>query len=70
MTMRNLQERPSTAGGKRRILIVEDEKSIARFIAGLLQSDGYSVILAETGKEALFMAESHMPDLMILDSIL
>ena len=50
-----------------RILIVEDEKSIARFMKAVLNANGYDVMLAQSGAEALSMVSSHCPDLVILD---
>lgn len=50
-----------------RILIVEDEKSIAGFIRAILSSNDYDTMLAQTGDEALTMISSHCPDLVILD---
>ncbi|MBQ9664540.1 MAG: response regulator transcription factor [Oscillospiraceae bacterium] len=50
-----------------RIMIVEDEKSIAGFIKAILSSNGYDAMVAQTGSEALSMISSHCPDLVILD---
>lgn len=50
-----------------RILIVEDEKSIAGFIKAILNSNGYDSMLVQSGNEALTMISSHCPDLVILD---
>ena len=50
-----------------RILIVEDEKSIAGFIKAILNSNGYDAMVAQGGREALTMISSHCPDLVILD---
>ena len=52
---------------KERILIVEDEISIARFMSSVLEKEGYRVIRAVTGGEALSIIDSHCPDLVILD---
>ena len=52
---------------KDKILIVEDEISIVRFLRTVLQNGGYEVIEAETGAEANFMIASHCPDLILLD---
>lgn len=52
---------------REKILIVEDEKSIARFIAAILNNHNYETILASTGAEALSIISSHCPDLVILD---
>ena len=52
---------------REKILIVEDEKSIAHFISTILNTNGYEAILARSGAEALSMISSHCPDLVILD---
>lgn len=52
---------------KEKVLIIEDEKSIAQFIAAVLGGQGYETIQARTGKEALSMLSSHCPDVVILD---
>ena len=50
-----------------KILVVEDDKSIARFLRAILQTNGYDVVLAGSGAEAYSMLSSHCPDLMLLD---
>ena len=50
-----------------RIMIVEDEKSIAGFIKAILNSNGYDAMVAQSGSEALTMIGSHCPDLVVLD---
>ena len=52
---------------REKILIVEDEKTIAHFISTILNTNGYEALLARTGAEALSMISSHCPDLVILD---
>ena len=53
-----------------RILIVEDEKKIARFLELELLHEGYEVHTAHDGRTGLDMALSLQPDLMILDLML
>ena len=53
-----------------RILIVEDEKKIARFLELELQHEGYEVQTAGDGRTGLSLAMSWEPDLMILDLML
>lgn len=48
-------------------LIVEDEKSICDFTSRALASHGYRVSCASTGKEALSLASSLCPDIILLD---
>ncbi|MDY3281423.1 response regulator transcription factor [Dysosmobacter sp.] len=50
-----------------KILIIEDEQSIARFISTILAANGYETMLARTGSEGLSMVSSNCPDLVILD---
>ena len=52
---------------REKILVIEDEKSISRFICTILNSNGYETMQARSGEEALSMISSHCPDLIILD---
>jgi DNA-binding response OmpR family regulator len=53
-----------------RILIVEDEKSLADIIMKGIEEEGYAVDVAYNGEEGLFMAENEPSDLIILDIML
>jgi two-component system KDP operon response regulator KdpE len=50
-----------------RILVVDDEKTIRRFLKATLTSHGYSVFEASDGAEALEMSVSSHPDAIVLD---
>ncbi|MBC8145659.1 MAG: response regulator [bacterium] len=50
-----------------RVLIVDDEPQIRRFLRQTLSSHGYTMIEAESGKQALQLISSERPDLVILD---
>lgn len=50
-----------------RVLVVDDEKAIQRFLKNALSSAEFSVHVAENGKEALAAAVAIRPDLIILD---
>ena len=50
-----------------RILIVEDERSIAEPFARLLRREGFETVLAQTAAEALDAARRTDPDLVLLD---
>ena len=50
-----------------RILIVDDEAEIRRALQRNLQAHGFTVIVAESGEEALDMLTLHRPDLILLD---
>ncbi len=49
------------------VLIVDDEGSIRNFMSAVLSSNEFSVIIAATGTEAVSMAASHVPELILLD---
>jgi len=49
------------------ILVIEDDKPICSFIAAILDSNGYQVVVARTGKEGLSLAASYSPDVILLD---
>lgn len=53
-----------------RILIVEDDPKISRFIELELQCEGYEIFSAADGIEGLMQARTCQPDLVILDRML
>ena len=53
-----------------RILIVEDEKKISRFVTLELEHEGYEVSAEYDGRSGLEACENWQPDLMILDLML
>lgn len=50
-----------------RVLVVDDEPQIRRFLRASLQSHDYTVLEAENGKEAVRACTTQKPDLLILD---
>jgi len=52
------------------ILLVEDEPAQRAVLAYNLKSEGFDVIEAEDGEEALVMAQDSLPDLVLLDWML
>ena len=50
-----------------RVLVVDDEPAIRRFLHTSLDAHGYVVFEAINGKDALSAATAHRPDLIILD---
>src|ERR671925_275078 len=52
------------------VLVVEDEASIASFVAMYLRNAGYDVKVAPTGRDALTLADSQSPALIVLDLML
>lgn len=55
---------------KKRILIIEDEKEIARILELRLKMAGYDVFKAYDGQEGLEKVKSSAPDLILLDLVL
>uniref|UniRef100_I2Q787 histidine kinase n=1 Tax=Desulfovibrio sp. U5L TaxID=596152 RepID=I2Q787_9BACT len=53
--------------GKRRILVVDDDLSVRRYLETLFLDDGYAVALARNGAEALAVAESWGPECITMD---
>ena len=49
------------------ILTVEDQEDNRRILRDLLESAGYEVLEAVTGKEGVSAAETHRPDLILMD---
>jgi len=49
------------------ILVVDDDPPSVKMIAFLLREEGYDVITASNGREALRLVEERAPDLIILD---
>jgi DNA-binding response OmpR family regulator len=52
------------------VLVVEDEASIASFVAAYLKNAGYAVRTTPSGKEALKLVASEKPALVVLDLML
>ncbi len=50
-----------------KILVVDDEESIRRTLSAVLGDEGYPVVLAADGDEALARAGQEQPDLVLLD---
>jgi len=51
----------------KKILVVDDEEDITELVKKLLKSEGFDVVTANSGKEALALLESTTPDLIFLD---
>ena len=50
-----------------KIIIVEDDPGISKYLQAALRSHGYDILLAPDGKTALEMIASHCPDVLLLD---
>ncbi len=56
-----------TPSGACRVLVVDDEPQIQKFLHAALTAAGYDVVAAETGAQALRLAATAAPDLIVLD---
>ncbi len=52
------------------VLVVDDERNLAELVQGYLEREGYAVLRADTGPQALEVARAHDPDLVVLDVML
>lgn len=52
---------------KHLILVVDDEPAILRLVRAKLQADGFAVVTATRGEEALRLLDDERPDLIVLD---
>jgi two-component system, OmpR family, KDP operon response regulator KdpE len=50
-----------------KILVVDDEPPMQKFLRTCLTAEGYRVVEAGEGKEAIDLARTHNPDLVLLD---
>jgi DNA-binding response OmpR family regulator len=53
---------------RRRILVVDDEQTIRELLAELFSIEGYEVVSASNGREAIRLAARNTPHLVILDA--
>ena len=55
---------------KEKILVVDDEKNICDLLRMYLEKEGYTVVMAHNGLDAVNMFSSENPDLVLLDIML
>lgn len=65
-----MSESGTLEGARRRILVVDDEASIREVLGQYLAREGYAVLDAADGMEALRLARATPPDVVILDLML
>lgn len=54
----------------KKILIVDDSLTARHFLADMLVKEGYEVIAAEDGDQAIAKAKKDMPDLILMDVVM
>lgn len=50
-----------------KILIIDDDPNITDLLSDILTQDGYKVIVCNSSRDALYMAQQIVPDLLLLD---
>jgi CheY-like chemotaxis protein len=50
-----------------KVLIVDDEEDVRKYLSALLRKHGYETVTAPDGREALKLARAEKPDLVTLD---
>jgi len=55
---------------QKKVLIVEDEPTISSMYKSKFETDGFLVLVAENGADGLKLAQTELPDLVLLDVIL
>jgi CheY-like chemotaxis protein len=54
-------------GGRKKILVVDDEPNVVAYLETLLQDNGYDTVSAANGLEGMEKVRSEKPDLVTLD---
>jgi CheY-like chemotaxis protein len=54
-------------GKSKKVLVIDDEPDIVKYLSLLLENQGYSVISASDGREGLALVKEEKPDLVCLD---
>jgi two-component system, OmpR family, response regulator len=62
--------RTSASGQGTRVLVVDDDPNITDLVATTLRYEGFEVNTVDSGRDAITMVESFVPDLIVLDVML
>lgn len=53
-----------------KILVADDSSTLRRLVSARLTADGYQVLEASDGEQALGLAQQERPDLIVLDKVM
>jgi CheY-like chemotaxis protein len=59
-----------SANDRRCVLVVDDDPGVRDVIRSMLEASGYSVLLAENGKEAMRLLKTERADLILTDLVM
>src|SRR3972149_447440 len=67
-----IQIAPATPGAHTpvRVLVADDSDLLVGLVAAWLEDEGYTVVIASTGRQTLDAAALHRPDVVLLDLIM
>jgi two-component system alkaline phosphatase synthesis response regulator PhoP len=51
----------------KKVLVCDDERYILEAVSYVVREEGYGVLTAENGEDALLLARAELPDLIVLD---
>ena len=57
-------------GESGKIVVIDDEESVRDVVKAYLEKDGFTVYVADNGRDGLALAERRSPDLIVLDLML
>jgi DNA-binding response OmpR family regulator len=60
----------SSAADRPKILVAEDDANVRFTIEFVLEDEGFQVVMAEDGQQALDLARSELPDVILLDQMM
>jgi CheY-like chemotaxis protein len=66
----NYHDGQSPAGDRQKILVVDDSMTIAAMVRGILENEGYEVLIAGDGIEGAATARTEHPDMIICDELM
>ncbi len=64
---RHLQDSFMKANSEKTVLVVEDNELNMKLFHDLLEAQGYNILQSKDGMEALSIARTHKPDLILMD---
>ena len=61
---------PKSGKTKNKVLLIEDDDDLRQLMTELLQHEGFNVVAAGSGEEAVRLALKHVPDAAVVDIVL